>query len=669
MLAVADAVREILPETIFLYVGVKQGLEAIIVPRNDIKLRFAGSMGLPSRKFSFQMFKFLFTLLFGTLKASLLLVSFRPDVIVASGGFVSAPSVFASALLRILSFGLMRIPVYLHEQNAVPGRMNLAAGRLAAKIGLAYPVKIKSFPSDRTGYAGYPVRMTIGKIDRATARKQLNLDDSDEYVLVFGGSQGARTINRAFVEALPLLAQRKNIRIIHASGTLKTSEYNAEKDTVARLAVLNAIPKGYKRIDYLHDLPVHLAAADLAVIRAGAGSLQEICAGSIPAIVIPKANLPGDSQVANARQLADKNAIDILYEEPVLSEAGVIDEVKGEVLAAKIIDLLDSQSRRNELSKNARAAYDPDAATRVAKQVINLALKEDLRAAGKLTDNDALKTPDSSFSSSPTLLRRNIERAMSLRFEDAFSHGRIEDERLAMLDDHEYLRYRGAALLVMRSWQQRNEGIKLLGLTRHSDRLDLLLHVLTDRTKAPRLQCLLGGDYYHVGFERRNAISSLAFIGEWNEPVYSAISKALTDPYYEARSAALKFIRTLEPEINAGTEDQKKNLSDSVEKLTHDHNLEVKIEAIHTFGFIGDTNQVINICEPYLMDNRVPVREAVLNAFSKLLLRSESVTTLKEKLIPLMNRFLLTSVAVYPHFPIKERYSALLNQINEKADT
>ncbi len=668
MLAVAGSLKQLAPDTAFLYVGAPQGLEATIVPRTDIPIAFAPAVGMPGGKFSPAMFRFLVTLTLGVFKAMGLLLKFKPDVIVASGGFASAPSVFAAGVWRVLTFGQWKLPVYLHEQNAAPGRMNLAAAQIATRIGLAHEAGKRWFPAGRAETVGYPVRGAMHDIDRAAAREELGLKEGEQYVVVFGGSQGARTINRAIVDALPYLARRSDLRIIHASGTMKGAAYDSKKDTEARLAELGGAPNWYQRVDYLHDMPVHLAAADLAVIRAGAGALLEVCALGVPSIVIPKANLPGDSQVANARELAASGAIDLVYEEPTLTEHGLVEEVAGEQLAQRIHALLDGPSRRRELAECARRSYDPKAADRVARKVIALAKGGTGSSVGNVASAVITDRPPIIYES-PTQLRRGVERRLGLMFEKAFLHGRIEDDELSRLDDLDYLHYRGAALLVHPAWQLRNEGVKLLGLTRHEDRLSLLLHVLNDRTPAPKWHQMLGGDFKYVGFERRNVLSSLAFMGLWNPQVRDACFLALDDPYYEVRSAALKLLRTLQrdrvgvmdPDIRPIKFDDE--IPARVRKLCGDISLEVRVEALHTFGWVGAPQDVLEVCLPLLQHQKVLVREGVLKAFHALINRYGRERDWVERLQHELDEFLITSVAVQPHYPLKQQFAMLQKRL------
>ncbi len=670
LLAIADALKAIEPDTRFLFVGVRHGLEAYAVPHTGLRIRFAPARGLPARKLSLKMLGFLLSLLFGTLKATLILIGFRPKVMVASGGYASAPSVFASALLTTLTLGLWRIPIYLHEQNAIPGRMNLFAGRLATRIGVSHETARTRFTRGNVELVGYPVRASLKQMSREEARKMLGIGDNEIYLVAFGGSQGARTLNRALIDALPLLAKRKNLRVMHACGTMKNAAYHARADTEERLAALRQQPEGYTLVDYLHDLPVHLTAADLAVIRAGAGSLVEACAAGVPAVVIPKANLPGDSQVANARDLETRGAIRLIYEEPCLSDEGLIESVSGKRLAEEVEELIENPGLRSDLAKTAEANYDPEASTRIARRVIALARQKTLSADDMAPAN--IPAPSANAKTRRTLpsgafkLRRWVESKLGFKWEDAFIHGEIRDHELGRLPDLEYLRYRGAALLVHDAWPLRNEGVKLTGLTRHEQRYDLLAHLVTDRTPAPAMHRLIGGDLQNVGFVRRNVLSAFAFIGTWNGLVRNAVLASCSDPYYEVRATAMRLLRHLLLKgIDCG-----EDFIEPVRCCCSDTKLEVRWEALHTYGFIGQPADVLTVCKDYLQDAHPPVREAILSSYNALLERDgfKEQPELFKELERDLDFFAITSIAFHPHFPLKERYVHLRSRLSQREE-
>ena len=334
-----------------MYVGVRGRAEAAVVPREEIPIRFVRASGYPGMRPSLALARFLGNLAVGGLQATLILLSFRPDVIVGTGGFASAPVMFAAAALRRLRIGHAR--VYVHEQNAAPGKLNQLVGRLADRVFVTFPETLASFP--RNGLVtGYPLRRRIAAVDREEARAALDVavPPGRRVVFVFGGSQGARTINRAIVDALgDLLPHRDRLFVVHGTGLFKSRTYDAAEDTRRRLEARyseeerRAIASFYASRPFFYHIEQVYALADLVVGRAGAGTLYELASVGLPAIIVPKANLPGDHQVMNARAMERVGGAVVLYEETTLDGDAIVEQVDGRQLAAAILELAGDDAR------------------------------------------------------------------------------------------------------------------------------------------------------------------------------------------------------------------------------------------------------------------------------------------------------------------------------------
>jgi UDP-N-acetylglucosamine--N-acetylmuramyl-(pentapeptide) pyrophosphoryl-undecaprenol N-acetylglucosamine transferase len=307
-------------ETRLLYVGVRGRVEEEVVPREGIPIKYILASGYPG-SLSPETAVFLLKLLIGTIQSLFILLSFRPEIIVGTGGYVSAPVIIAASLLRKFRLGNAR--VLLHEQNAIPGKLNRLMGRFANQVLVTFPETLSYFPQNGI-VVGYPLRKRIAKVSRAEALQKINLHipEGRKVVLVFGGSQGARAINQALIDALGfLLPYRDSLFIIHGVGLFKSNEYNAANDTEARLRRLYSeeqlrdINGFYVYRAFFHDIELFYAISDLVVARGGAGSLNEISAMGLPALIIPKSNLPGDHQVMNARSMEKAGGAEILYEQ------------------------------------------------------------------------------------------------------------------------------------------------------------------------------------------------------------------------------------------------------------------------------------------------------------------------------------------------------------------
>ena len=168
----------------------------------------------------------------GVVQAAFILLRYRPQIIISTGGFVSAPILFAHGAMA--KVGLSRARVFLYEPNAYPGLLNQITGRLAQRIGVAFEQAGRWFDAKRVAVVGYPVRRSFLNLDRQAAREKLGIDQGRKVVLAFGGSGGAKAINEAVLAALPRW-QAAGLEVIHVTGRYKGPDYDAVADTEAAL--------------------------------------------------------------------------------------------------------------------------------------------------------------------------------------------------------------------------------------------------------------------------------------------------------------------------------------------------------------------------------------------------------------------------------------------------
>jgi len=361
-LAIAGEIGRHDPDAQFLYIGVKDRAEADIVPRHGIPIRFVPARGMPERKKSLAIFPFFFALLWGTLKALLILLRYRPHLVVATGGYASAPTLLAARFLRR--------GIIVHEQNAFPGLVNRTFGKMAGRVCVTFEETLVHFQHNGV-LVGYPVRPEILALrtplsadDKRRAKQELGIAPHRKVVLITGGSLGARSINRAVADMMPGVAAdpqlRDNVLIMHGVGRTAGREYHAEQDTQERLAALGfdeeASASFYRREPYLYEIEKWLRVADVVVCRAGAGSLAETAAAGVPALVVPKSGLPGDHQVKNAEAMRAAGACLVLREVRAKEADETYDAVEAGRLLGGIKQLL-------SLSPEQRAAMG-DAAHR-----------------------------------------------------------------------------------------------------------------------------------------------------------------------------------------------------------------------------------------------------------------------------------------------------------------
>jgi UDP-N-acetylglucosamine--N-acetylmuramyl-(pentapeptide) pyrophosphoryl-undecaprenol N-acetylglucosamine transferase len=253
----------------------------------------------------------------------------------------------------VLAAALQRIPTLIHEQNSIPGRTNRLLGRLVNRVAITFPEAARFFPARKTLLTGLPIRPEIGRVDRAEARAALGLEPDRRTLLVLGGSQGARTVNRATLEALPEWADLP-LQVLHQVGRANFEEW--QREAAER-------PAWYRPVPYLDAIEDAYAAADIVLCRAGASTLAEIAAAGLPAILVPYPYAMADHQTHNARAFVAAGAAVLVPNA----------EATGARIAREVQDLLGEPRRLAAMSAASRALARPEAALRLADEVRALA--------------------------------------------------------------------------------------------------------------------------------------------------------------------------------------------------------------------------------------------------------------------------------------------------------
>jgi UDP-N-acetylglucosamine--N-acetylmuramyl-(pentapeptide) pyrophosphoryl-undecaprenol N-acetylglucosamine transferase len=643
-LAIAEGIREREPDSRFLYVGVRDKAEAVIVRRAGYQLRFIMATGFPGLRPSLRLLKFFAHLLVGMLQSMAILIRFAPRWVVATGGYVSAPIVFSALLLRLVGIAPTRI--FVHEQNSVPGLLNAVVGRWADRVLLTFPQTMSLFPKNGV-VVGYPVRHSIVPKTREEALVNLpfEIPPHKKVVFVFGGSQGSRSINRGIVDGLrSLLPHGQQWFVVHGMGLMHSSDYHAVEDTEKRLKAnyspeeLETLKSCYYRQDYFHNINDVYSVSDLIVCRSGAGSLNEISRLAKPALLIPKANLPGDHQVMNARAMKHAGAVEILFEDTVVENGQVLEKVGGETLADRIWGLLKHPQKLAEMSANSSGFLRKHAIERILSEIYG---------DKSFSNGLGLQT----VAHRPLLSNQQLLRVL----EGAYRKHQASFDPLQEIgdgDDLLYYQHRAAALLSHPSWQDRNLGVKLVGLTRYHEKIPALLHMLVDRTPVSRVKRALGGDFEQVGFIRRNIAQALRVMGRINNEVERHLLIAVEDPYFEVRAqtccTAAHFSAYL-----AGKEVWLAALLRRLE----DESFEVVMEATRALGELGVDGRALDALLSLRDSFRWQVRDAALQGVKRLLERR--IICPSAELLGRVSHFVLTATDFRPHFSIKESYRSI----------
>lgn len=645
-LAIAEGIRRRNPEARFAYVGVKGKAESVIVGRAGYPLQFVISEGFPGLRPSLRLVRFLAKLSVGVCQSIVVLIRFAPRWIIATGGYVSAPIILASLLLRL--FRISPAKVFLHEQNSIPGQLNSLLGRWIDRVLLTFPQTLSFFPKNGV-LVGYPVRDSIRLKPREEARLSLpfTIPDGHQVVFAFGGSQGARTINRAVVDALPyLLPHRDRLFVIHGMGLARSAEYDAVADTESRLkqtlsdAQRELLEGFYYRQDYFHNIADIYSVSDLIVCRSGAGSLNEISRMGKPAFLIPKANLPGDHQVMNARAMKASGATEILFEDTIVENGKVLEKLSGQVLAERILKLLQDPDRLSEMGKKSTQFFRRQAVERILSEIY----EDHSYDNGTAVDTAAFK---------PLMTNHQLLSKLSA----SFAKSPRDYDPLAIIgdeDDLDYYRHRAASLLSHKDWTERNLGVKLIGLTRYEHEIPTLLHMLSDRTPTSFIKRCFGGDYEQVGFIRRNIVQALMVLNCLDGDIERHLLAAIEDPYFEVRSQVCRAAAHFAAHLA-----DRSTWIEKMMKRLQDKSFEVVAEAAKALGEVGTNTTVLEVLLSMRESHYWQVRNAALMGIKRLIERG--VVRPDASFLSEISSFVLTATDFKPLFTIKETYRSLQN--------
>lgn len=329
------------PENEILFVGTERGIEARVLPRLGMPLECIPASGVRGKN-GLAKIKGLALFAYGYAESRKILKRFQPDLVLGVGGYASAPLCMAARG--------MQIGYFVHEQNAIPGLTNRLLARFADQIFISFDEAEKYFPEGRTTMSGNPVRKEIVAEDAgepAGADKVLNL-------LVFGGSQGAHSINQACIAAAPHLADlRERVVVLHQTGDKDLAEVRAAYEQAGIRATV---------LPFIDDMAAAYRRADLLVCRAGATTLAEVTACGKACLFIPFPHAVDDHQRRNAEAMLKKDAGFMLLER----------ELSGERLAGLVRELASDPERLAAVGSNARSLARPDAAKMIVDEMLKM---------------------------------------------------------------------------------------------------------------------------------------------------------------------------------------------------------------------------------------------------------------------------------------------------------
>ncbi len=341
-LAIAGELRKLKPETEFMFIAGKKGMERNIIEKAGYPLTTLPVTGMP-RTLSPRLVPFAWNLAVSIVGAKKIFRMFKPSVVFATGGYVSGPPVLAARMAGI--------PVAIQEQNSYPGITNRKLARYADIIFLGFGEAARYFSNAaETIETGNPVRAEIGTGDRMASAALFGLDPEKRTLLVFGGSQGSRALNTALAASVEGIAST-GAQILWQTG-------RGEYDTCARFD--GAFGGSVRVLPYIDDMVSAYAASDLVVSRAGAMAIAEITACGLPAIFVPLPSAAANHQEKNARSLEEAGAAVMIPESGLTAEK----------LVASVGNILRDDDKRAGMAKASLARGRKNAAADIAEVII-----------------------------------------------------------------------------------------------------------------------------------------------------------------------------------------------------------------------------------------------------------------------------------------------------------
>lgn len=327
-LAIAEGIQKKYDDVEIIYVGSETGPEKELAERAGLKFQAIPVAALAG-KMSFKLIKTAFKNFCGVSASSKLLKSFKPDIVIGTGGYVCGPVMLAATKGKF--------PTLLHEQNAVMGRANKMLSDKVDRICLTFNIISGDFKEyKKSVITGLPVREKILEADKAKGVEFFGLDPEKPVVLITGGSQGARHINQVSIDCVKKIIDAGG-QVLHLAGpklydeTLEMAENIGIKDE-----------PNYKIISYLHEMEMALGAADIIICRSGASFLAEVMAVGRASILIPYPYAVGDHQRANATSLVNRKAAAMILDQDLNEES----------LWAELEPLLTNPEAISEMSQN-----------------------------------------------------------------------------------------------------------------------------------------------------------------------------------------------------------------------------------------------------------------------------------------------------------------------------
>ncbi|WP_414839991.1 undecaprenyldiphospho-muramoylpentapeptide beta-N-acetylglucosaminyltransferase [Carnobacterium sp. TMP28] len=337
-LALIKRMKQLDPSTEVLYIGTEKGLESKIVRNAGISFKSIEIQGF-KRSLSISNFKTIQLFITSIQKSKKLIKEFQPDVVIGTGGYVCAPVIYAASKLTI--------PTIIHEQNSVAGVTNKFLARYVTKIAVCFEEAKNEFSnySEKVNYTGNPRAQEVVGAKPSPILEDYQLIANQPTVLIFGGSRGAKILNKAFLEALSRLKNRE-YQVLFATGEIHYESLKKQAEPFLKnSSSISVVP-------YIENMPAVFANVELVVSRSGATTLAELTALGLPSILVPSPYVTNDHQTRNAESLTKRGAAKMIAES----------QLNGESLIESIDELMLNKELRKNMADAAKKLGLPEAA-------------------------------------------------------------------------------------------------------------------------------------------------------------------------------------------------------------------------------------------------------------------------------------------------------------------
>ena len=340
-IAIADEIQKRFPDAEFLFLGATGKMEMEKIPQAGYKIEGLNIAGF-DRGNLLKNVNLPFKVISSLIKARKIIKDFQPDFAVGTGGFASGPALYIASM--------MGVPIFVQEQNSLPGKTNVFLAKKAKAVFTAYPNMEKYFPNSETFFLGNPVRKNIitDIIEKNAAKEKLGLNSDQLTILSVGGSLGSRTLNNGWKENLEKIKE-KGYQLIWQTGKTDYEDLSSNIQHQTSIQIK----------EFIFDMALAYSAADIIVSRAGAIAISELAIAKKPVLLVPFPFAAEDHQTVNAQTLVQKNAAKMVKDS----------EMKEKFLST-LLEICENEDLQREIANNLEFFAKPKATEEIVDQIL-----------------------------------------------------------------------------------------------------------------------------------------------------------------------------------------------------------------------------------------------------------------------------------------------------------